>query len=38
MDPDSDQVRVQAFRTNIILNLSESITFMRFDRLDQNVS
>ena len=31
MDPHPDQVRVQAFRKNIMLNFLESITFMRFD-------
>jgi hypothetical protein len=31
-------VRAHAFRKNIMLSLFKSITFMRFDRLDQNAS
>jgi hypothetical protein len=38
MNPHPDRVRVQAFQTNIMLNLLESITLMRFDRLHQNAS
>jgi len=30
--------RVQAFRHDIMLNFLESITFMRFDRFNQNAS
>ena len=35
MAPHPDLVRVQAFRMNIMLKLLESITFMRFGRLEQ---
>jgi hypothetical protein len=31
MEPHPDQVRVQAFRKNSMLNFLKSITFMRFD-------
>ena len=33
-----DQVRVQAFRHDIMPNSLESITFMRFDQFNQNAS
>jgi len=38
MAPHPDLVRVQAFRMNIRLKLLESITFMRFGRLEQGAS
>jgi hypothetical protein len=38
MEPHPDLVRVQAFWMNILLRLLESITFMRFGRLEQGAS
>jgi hypothetical protein len=38
MDPHPGHARVQAFRTDSMLSLLKSITFMRFDWFNQNAS